>query len=104
MNCRADLVSARAVYQALFDLQEFWQRIDGDAWILLAEEHYGRIVEPNHLQRSLDLLETIPWDGKFDAWLEERKQESAAMPDHARRRLFDEWFAGAYDEEHSSAA
>jgi hypothetical protein len=73
-------------------------QVDPGTWSVLSSEHYGRIVEPDHLQRSLDILRTMPPIDEFDGWLKDLEAESAAMPDHARQRLFDEWFAGAYEE------
>jgi hypothetical protein len=90
-NHRSDLLPTSVVKQALFDYMQWAERADPGAWSMLASEHYGRMVEPNHLQRSLDLLETM-----FSLDLDEIAEESAAMPDHARQRLFDEWFATAY--------
>jgi hypothetical protein len=90
-NYRSDLVSTVVVKQALFDYMQWAERLDPAAWSMLASEHYGRIVEPNHLQRSLDLLETM---SLVD--LDDIAEESAALSDHARQRLFDEWFATAY--------
>jgi hypothetical protein len=92
-NHSPELISAATVRHAYFDLLEWWEQEQGGAWDGLAEEHYGRIVEPNHLQRSLDILQTLPR-------LDEREgvEDRDPMPDHARRKLFDEWFAGAYEE------
>ena len=101
-NRAPELIGESVVRQAYFDLLQWWEREQGGAWATLAEEHYGRIVEPNHLQRSLDLLKTLPRLDEpkaISAWLAERDAESAALPDQARQRLFDDWFAGAYDEE-----
>ena len=56
---------------------------------------YGRIVEPNHLQRSLDILETVGTLESFSDLQEDLKRESAAMSHEARKRLFDEWLATA---------
>jgi hypothetical protein len=89
-NHAIELVSRDVVRQAYFDLMQWWERVGG-AWLNLAEEHFGRIVEPNHLQRSLDILGALRQPA-------ERAAESAAMSDDARQRLFDEWFATAYDE------
>jgi hypothetical protein len=91
-NHRSDLVPTAVVKQALFDYMQWAERVDPGAWSMLASEHYGRMVEPNHLQRSLDLLETM-----LSLDLDEIAEESAAMPDHVRQRLFDEWFATAYE-------
>ncbi len=35
------------------------------------------------------------------AWLKDQEDESAAMPDHSRQHLFDEWLATAYEHEAS---
>jgi hypothetical protein len=100
-NDAPELVSGTVVKQAYFDLLEHWHAVRGDAWELLAEEHYGQLVEPNHLQRSLDLLERMVADaqaGGAEGWLERRRAESPPMSDEARQRLFDEWFETAYYE------
>jgi hypothetical protein len=47
------------VKKAYFELMEWWESTQGSSWIGLADEHFGRIVEPNHLTRCLDLLETF---------------------------------------------
>jgi hypothetical protein len=101
-NRAPELIAKPVVRQAYFDLLQWREREQGAAWITLADEHYGRIAEPNHLERSLDLLKTLPRLDEpkaISAWLAERDAESAALPDQARQRLFDDWFAGAYDEE-----
>ena len=101
-NRAPELIGESVVRQAYFDLLQWWEREQRGAWATFAEEHYGRIVEPNHLQRSLDLLQTLPSldnPGAISAWLAERDAVSATLPDQARQRLFDEWFARAYDEE-----
>jgi hypothetical protein len=98
-NYRPALLPHAVVKQALFDYMQWAERAEAEAWSTLAEEHYGRVVEPDHLRRVNDLLETHPAFGdpdSWDAWLEEQQAESTAMPDHARQRLFDEWFATAY--------
>jgi len=33
-----------------------------------------------------------------NVWLRQQEDESAAMPDHSRQRLFDEWFATTYEQ------
>ena len=79
---------------------QWWEREQGGTWATLAEEYYGRLVEPNHLQRSLDLLQTLPSLDNPEAIsgsVAEREADSAALPDQVRQRLFDEWFASAYD-------
>jgi hypothetical protein len=100
-NHAPDLVSRTTVRQAYFDLLQWWECEQGSAWLDLAEEHYGRIVEPNHLQRCLDMLQSLPLLDDSEAistWFAKRNAESEAMSDHARQRLFDEWFVGTYDE------
>ena len=100
-NYAPELVPRAVVRQAYFELMQRWECERGSAWLDLAEEHFGRIVEPNHLQRSLDIVESLPPLTEADAvahWLDERDTESAAMSDDARQRLFDDWFAGAYEE------
>jgi hypothetical protein len=100
-NHAPELVSTSTVRQAYFELLEWWEHEQGGAWDGLAEEHYGRIVEPNHLQRSLDILQTLPRlddHEAVDRWLAERDGSGDPMPDHARRKLFDEWFLLAYEE------
>jgi hypothetical protein len=101
-NRAPELIPEPVVRQAYFDLLEYWEREQGGAWLGIAEEHHGRIVEPNHLERCLDLLETLPHvhdQEAVDNWLAWRDAESAALPNVARQRLFEEWFEGAYDEE-----
>jgi hypothetical protein len=83
------------VKQAYFDLLQWDDREGGDAWGLLAEEHFTRIVEPDHLRRSLDILHRA---GEADLWLEELQAEQDELDDTARQRLFDEWFETAYEE------
>ena len=74
---------------------EWAESIDPGAWAMLASDHYGRMVEPNHLQRSLDILETMGTLESFNDMQEDLQRESAAMSHKARQRLFDEWFATA---------
>ena len=52
MNRLPGLLPDAVVKQAYFDFLQWQERVEGDAWALLSEEHFGRIVEPNHLQRS----------------------------------------------------
>jgi hypothetical protein len=101
-NRAPDLLPTPVVRQALFDYMQRKELVEGAAWSSLASEHYGRIVEPNHLERCLDLLRGLPRlddPEAIDAWIEAREAESAAMPDHERQRIFDEWFATAYEVE-----
>jgi hypothetical protein len=100
-NGAPELVPRAVVREAYFALMQWWERQQGGAWLNLAEAHYGRMVEPNHLQRCLDILASLPRLDEPDAlgrWLDERDAESAAIPDDARHRLFDEWFAAGYEE------
>jgi hypothetical protein len=92
-NHRPDLLPTPAVKQALFDYMEWAESVAPGSWAMLASDHYGRIVEPNHLRRSLDILETLPPLESFDEWQEDLARESAAMSYEARWRLFDEWFS-----------
>src|SRR3954447_13583957 len=100
-NHAPNLVPDAVVGQAYFDLLQWWEREQGSAWLDLAEQHYGRLVEPNQLQRCLDVLQRLPslvGNDSVAAWLTKREDESRAIPDHARQVLFDEWFSGAYEE------
>jgi hypothetical protein len=90
-SSRPDLLPTPVVKQALLDYMQWAEAVEPGAWSLLAEEHFGRIVEPNHLQRSLDLMETM-WTIDLDAI----EADSAAMSDDTRQRLFDEWFEVAF--------
>lgn len=107
-NYASSLLPRDVVRQSYFDLIQHWQRERRDAWATFAEEHFGRIVEPNHLTRCLDMLATLPPLNDPDAlglWNAQRIAESEAIPDHARQLLFDQWFAAAYEEpEHEAAA
>jgi hypothetical protein len=101
INCAPTLLPGPAVKRAYFELMQWWESTEGSSWIGLADEHFGRIVEPNHLTRSLDLLETFSAHSSpaaLAAFLEERAAESAAMPLEVRRRLFDDWFQLSYTE------
>ncbi len=69
----------------------------GSAWNELAEEHFGRIVEPNHLERSLDVLRRLPRLDDPDAvaaYLED--DDVPELDEKAKRTLFEEWFALTY--------
>ena len=94
-NDRPDLLPTAVVKQALFDYMEWAESVDPGAWAMLASDHYGRIVEPNHLQRSLDILETMGTLESFDDQQKDLRDESAAMSHETRRLLFDEWFSTA---------
>jgi hypothetical protein len=94
-NESPDLLPTAVVKQALFDYMEWAESVDPGSWAMLASDHYGRIVEPNHLQRSLDILTTLGTLENLDDWLEDMERESRAMSHEARQRLFDEWFSTA---------
>jgi hypothetical protein len=89
------LLPEAVVKQAYFDFLQWQEQESPGAWACLAEEHFGRIVEPNHLQRSLDILHRVA-EAPND-WLEELAEESAGYGDAFRQRLFDEWFETAYE-------
>jgi hypothetical protein len=91
------LLTDAVVKQAYFDLLQWDDREGGDAWGLLAEEHFGRIVESDHRRRSLDILHRAAQAP--DLWLEELQTEQDELDDTARQRLFDEWFETAYEVE-----
>jgi len=107
INCAPTLVSRPALERAYFELMEWWESTEGSSWIGLADEHFGRIVEPNHLTRCLDVLEAFSSHSSpaaLAAFLEHRAAESAAMPLDARRRLFEDWFELSYTERGSGNA
>jgi hypothetical protein len=89
------LLPTAVVRQAYFDFLQWQECVDGDAWACLGEEHFGRIVEPNHLRRSLDILDRAA--EAPDSWLDD-EDESDEFDDASRQRLFDEWFETAYEE------
>jgi hypothetical protein len=47
-------IAESVIRQSYFDLVQFWEREQGETWSTFAEMHFSRIVEPNHLQRSLE--------------------------------------------------
>jgi hypothetical protein len=94
-NYAPKLLSEQSVRQTYFDLLQWWQDGQGDAWALLAEEHFSSIVEPNRMVRSLDLLEQVAETGTSE-YLQQLQDESDGMPDHTRQALFDEWFGRSY--------
>jgi len=82
--------------QAYFDWLQ-WDK-DGSAWNELAEEHFGRIVEPDHLERSLDALRRLPRLDDPDAvsaYLED--DDAPELDEKAKRTLFEEWFVSTYE-------
>ena len=82
---RPDLLPTEVVKQALFDYMEWAESVDPGAWAMLASDHYGRMVEPNHLQRSLDILETMGTLESFSDLQEDLKRESAEHAVSLRR-------------------
>jgi hypothetical protein len=51
--------------------------------------------------RSLDILErwaTAIKEDRIGQLLEQHKADSEAIPARARQQLFDDWFAGGYEE------
>jgi hypothetical protein len=56
---------------------EWAESVDPGARAMLASEHYGRIVEPNHLQRPLDILKPLGTLESFDDLQEDLKRESS---------------------------
>jgi hypothetical protein len=86
------LLPAAVVARALFDYMEWCESVVPGAWSMLASEHYGRMVEPNHLQRCLDIMSSFSLTD-----LDDHARESARMSIEARQRLFGEWWADAYD-------
>jgi hypothetical protein len=73
--------------------------LDG-GWGSLATEHHGRLVEPNHLQRCLDLLHQLPRLDDREAmehWLKEY-DDGPDLPEPARRKLLSEFLDLGYEE------
>jgi hypothetical protein len=89
-----DRAAIEAAFAALVDSTNSW----GD----LADEHFGRLVESNHLQRCLDLLQGLPRlddDGAVAAWLEAHdRNDGSDLPDLARRKLLSEFLDRGYEE------
>ena len=93
-----DMLPKAVIKDAYF---EYLQSADPGAWDMLAQEHFSRIVEPNPLTRSLDMLAVLPQldePGAVQRWLEESEAASAEMDEVVRRRLLDEWFEVSYEE------
>ena len=83
------------------DLEDAFARLlDQTAgWGILAEEHYGRIVEPDHLQRSLDMVERLAGRDSLDSnWLDGQADDGSDLPEAARLQLLREVFASGYEE------
>jgi hypothetical protein len=69
-------------------------------WGALAHEHFGRIVEPNHLRRCLDLLEGLPRlddEDALAAWLERIEDDGSDLGGPARRLLLTEFLDRGYE-------
>jgi len=85
------------------ELEEAFARLldRTDGWDALADEHFGRIVEPNHLRRCLDLLEGLPRLDDEEAiakWLERIEDDGSDLSEPARRLLLTEFLDGGYEE------
>jgi hypothetical protein len=101
INHQPDRLPTVVVKQAYFDWLQAAQVYGGTTWADFAAEHYSSLVEPNHLVRCLDMLKTLPRlddAAGWDEWERQREEESARIPDHARQRLFNEWFYDHYYE------
>jgi hypothetical protein len=96
-NYAPELLDRRAVEAALAALVD-----STNGWGELADEHFGRLVEPDHLQRCLDLLQGLPRLDDRDAvaaWLEQHDgNDGSDLPEPARRRLLTEFLDSAYEE------
>jgi hypothetical protein len=91
-NYCPDLLPTPVVEQALFDHMQWAESVEPGTWALFAPEHDGRVVELSHVQWSLGVLETLSSPD-----LDEIVADSAGMPDHARQRLFADWFQIVYE-------
>jgi hypothetical protein len=94
-NDAPDLLDRAAIEDAFARLLD---RTNG--WGTLAEEHFGRIVEPNHLQRCLDLLEGLPQlddEKAVSEWLES-EDDTSDLSESARRLLLTEFLDRGYEE------
>jgi hypothetical protein len=95
-NDAPELLDREAIEDAFASLLD---RTNG--WGMLADEHFGRIVEPNHLQRCLDLLEGLPQlddDEALSAWLERIEDDGSDLSGPARRLLLSEFLDRGYEE------
>jgi hypothetical protein len=69
-------------------------------WSALADEHFGRVVEPNHLRRCLDLLERLPRlddEEALSAWVERIEDDGSDLTEPARRLLLKEFLDRGYE-------
>ena len=65
---------------AYFEWLQAAQRDSLTTWADFAEEHYSSLIEPNHLVRCLDMLETLSRlddAAAWDNWTKRREEESA---------------------------
>jgi hypothetical protein len=73
-----------------------------NGWGALAEEHFGRMVEPNHLRRCLDLLEGLPQlddEDALSAWLERIEDDDGSdLSEPARGLLLTEFLDRGYEQ------
>jgi hypothetical protein len=70
-----------------------------EGWGALASAHFGRIVEPNHLQRCLDSLARLPKLNEMDSWLEELEADDGSeLSEAARRAVLREFLDRGYEE------
>jgi hypothetical protein len=71
-------------------------------WVTLTECLFSRLIEPDPLQRSLDVLRAVPSlkdeEGLGD-YLHARELENGALPDHSRQAILDSYFQHSYVEE-----
>jgi hypothetical protein len=94
-NDQPELLERDLFQNAFTDLLD---RTDG--WGALADDHFGRLVEPNHLQRCLDILSTLPPisdSAALDAWIDEAEGLSDLAPE-ARRLLLEDVLDTRYEE------
>jgi hypothetical protein len=70
---------------------------DVEGWGALASEHFGRIVEPNHLQRCLDILDRLPRLDELDSWVFD-DDDGSDLSEAARRQLLREFLDRGYEE------
>jgi hypothetical protein len=96
-NDAPDLLDREAVEGAFARLLD-----STNGWGALAEEHFGRIVEPNHLRRCLDLLEGLPQlddEDALSAWLERIEDDDGSdLSEPARGLLLTEFLDRGYEQ------
>ena len=79
-NHRPDLLPSEVVKQAYFD----WLGEEVGTWDGFEEEYFSRLVEPDHLQRSLDAVALLSQERSGQS--PRRAGESSDLPDHAKLR------------------